>query len=223
MQNTKLPNTTLTEGSTLQEKEPVRPCCPLALLSQDLACKTKKPTADSFPKHFTYWNFANLHISVKPRWSWFQYLESPSALFMRFRVPPLSCGSREVRSPHQCPAWSRSNPMPVDTCFPGWPSRQCHPLGNISRALPRRSGHHISESSLWAWHMSTWYFAKRKLIKRVAGCNTTLTLCHHQSNCFQKQTIKRFMRKTLSVIVCTAASKWGSWSGVGEYESTVCI
>lgn len=34
--------------------------------------------------------------------------------------------------------------------------------GNLSWApFPWRSDHHISESSLWAQHMSTWYFARK--------------------------------------------------------------
>lgn len=60
-------------------------------------------------------------------------LESPSALFMRFRVPyPLSAAAEEVRSPHPVPAWSEATRARMALVSRLTSSRRCHPPGGMS-------------------------------------------------------------------------------------------
>lgn len=134
-----------------------------ALLSWDLACKTKVPTLDSFPKHLTYWGFANLHISVKAHWSGQMPWVTLCAIHEIQRSPPPVRCSRGGKASTASASLIRSNPCQDNTCFQAdFLSAVPSFWGNVSRALlPWRSGHHISESSLQAWHMSTWYFAKK--------------------------------------------------------------
>lgn len=134
-----------------------------ALTSWDLASKTKISTSDSFPKHFTYLGFANLHISVKARWSGQMPWVTLCAIHEIQGPPAPARCSRGGKASTPSARLIRSNPSQDNTCFQAdFFSTVPSSWGNVSRApLPWRSGHDISESSLRVWHMSTWYFAKK--------------------------------------------------------------
>lgn len=129
-------------------------------------------TPASFPKHFTYPGFADQQpceslrgwtdVMSEASWGKHHTLHFHSALKKESGFSP---SNRAGRNHWSTPSASliRGNPCQESTGLQtDFPSAVSFSPGNFCWAhFPWRSGRHITESSVWAQHMSTWYFAKK--------------------------------------------------------------
>lgn len=135
-------------------------------MSWDTACETKTSTHLTPSQSTSLTGALQATSSVKACWAGqrSRVIHHPLRYSPEsFRVsppPPLQLRGNGVHTPCQP---DQKQPVPGQHLFPA-DFLLAMPLswGNLSWApFPWRSDHHISESSLWAQHTSTWYFARK--------------------------------------------------------------